>query len=95
MNYTSELKVCGLPLISVVFEKRKTKAPNPAIGFIAIGQYAFGAITISQFGIGIISIFQFGIGALGIFQFGIALASISQFGLNLFTGIGQNILNIL
>jgi len=94
MNYTSDLKICGIPFISIVLEN-KSSPSKPAVGIIAVGQYAIGVVCVSQFGIGILSISQFGIGAFGVFQFGIAIASVSQFGINLFGGIGQRILNIL
>jgi hypothetical protein len=65
MRYTSSLKIAGVPLVSIVLENpvnRRISDIKPAVGIIAIGQYAYGAITISQFGIGIISVSQFGIG---------------------------------
>lgn len=97
MKYTSPLRIAGLPLLSIVLENpvnRSIKEVTPAVGVIAIGQYAFGVITISQFGAGVICVSQFGIGVVGIFQFGLAVVSLSQFGINLIGGHGEYLLNL-
>ena len=84
MNYTSSIKIAGLPLLSVVLENKRISEAKPAVGVIAIGQYAFGIVTISQFGVGVVSISQFGV----------AVLSISQFAVNLIAGHGQNVVNL-
>lgn len=97
MTYTSEVKILGLPLISIVLENPVNKPVSQAkraVGIIAIGQYAYGVVSISQFGVGVICISQFGVGAFGIFQVGIACFSVSQFGVNLFSGYGQIVFNV-
>ena len=94
MNYTSSLKIAGLPLLSVVLENNRISKAKPAVGIIAIGQCAFGLITISQFGVGVVSISQCGVGIIGVFQFGVAGFSIAQFAVNLITGHGQSVINL-
>ena len=97
MRYTSPIQIAGLPLLSIVLEKpvnRSIFEVTPAVGVVAVGQYAFGVITISQFGAGVISVSQFGIGVVGIFQFGLAAVSISQFSINLIGGRGQYLINL-
>lgn len=104
MIYTSPIKIAGLPLVSIVLENKRFSEAKPAVGIIAIGQFAYGIISISQFGAGVICISQFGggivclsqfgIGMIGLFQFGIACSSIAQFAINLFSGHGQFVLNL-
>jgi len=94
MNYTSSLKIAGLPLLSVVLENNRVTEAKPAVGIVAIGQYAFGIITISQFGVGVVSISQFGVGIIGVFQFGVAGFSIAQFAVNLIAGHGHSVINL-
>lgn len=94
MIYTSPIKIAGIPLLSVVLENRKITEAKPAVGIIAIGQYAYGFISISQFGAGVVCISQFGVGLIGVFQFGIAVFSIAQFAVNLITGYGQTAINL-
>src|SRR5689334_20104561 len=97
MNYTSTVKIAGLPLLSIVLENPVNRAFSgikPALGIIAIGQRAFGIITICQFGAGVVCISQFGVGLIGVFQFGVACVSVSQFAVNLVTGYGQDVINL-
>ena len=58
-------------------------APVPAVGVIAIGQFAAGLVSISQCGIGLLSISQFTIAGFAIAQFAIAWEMIAQFGLSI------------
>jgi hypothetical protein len=94
MTYTSPIKIAGLPLVSVVWENKGFREAKPAVGIIAVGQYAYGVVSISQFGAGVFCISQFGVGAVGVFQFGLAGFSISQFAVNLFSGYGQFVFNL-
>ncbi|MBN1409663.1 MAG: hypothetical protein JW969_02390 [Spirochaetales bacterium] len=73
MAYKSRITVFGIPLICV-------SGSEPAVGFIAIGQFAYGFFTLGQFGIGLI----FGIG-----QFMGGFLSIAQFSFGPLLSIGQ------
>jgi hypothetical protein len=66
MNYTSSIKIGSLPLLSVVLDNKRMTEAKPAVGVIAVGQYAYGFITLSQFGVGVICISQFGVGLIGV-----------------------------
>ena len=94
MNYTSSIKIGSLPLVSVVLENKRMTEAKPAVGVIAVGQYAYGFITLSQFGVGVICISQFGVGLIGVFQFGLAAFSVAQFSVNLVSGYGQTVINL-
>ena len=88
-EYKSPLKICGLPLLHISFKYRTMtrrgcySAPVPAVGVIAIGQFAAGLVSISQCGIGLLSISQFTIAGFAIAQFAIAWEMIAQFGLSI------------
>ena len=79
-EYRSKAKLFGLPLLHISFKYLPNRTPIPAVGIIAIGQFAAGLITIAQFGAGIISISQFGAAVIAIAQFAAAYTGIAQFG---------------
>ena len=58
-EYKTKTELFGLPLLHISFKYRQNRVPVPAVGVVAIGQFAAGWVTISQFGIGLVSISQF------------------------------------
>ena len=88
-EYKSEATLFGLPLLHISLKYRRARAPVPAKGIIAIGQFAFGVLTISQFGVGLFSISQFTIAGWAVAQFAIAYNLIAQFGIYLHQGHGE------
>ena len=88
-EYKSEATLLGLPLLHISFKFRPNRVPVPAVGFIAIGQFAGGIFTLSQFGVGLISISQFTIAAYALAQFAVAYSLIAQFGIYIHEGHGQ------
>ena len=89
IEYKSNTRLFGLPLVHVSFKFRPNFVPVPAVGVIAIGQFGMGIINISQFGIGVFSLAQFTIAGFAIAQFGIAHSLIAQVGLYIDKGYGQ------
>ena len=79
-EYKSKAELMGLPILHISFKYRHDRKPVPAVGVIAIGQFAVGILTISQFGVGVISISQFTVGVLSVAQFAAGYAGIAQFG---------------
>ena len=83
-EYKSRAKIFGIPLvhISLRYKRRRKKSgrffPRPAVGIIAIGQFACGIITIAQFGIGLLCMAQFCIAAYAIAQITLAIDAIAQ-----------------
>jgi hypothetical protein len=88
-EYKSKATLLGLPWLHISFKYRPSRAPVPARGVIAIGQFAVGFITISQFGIGIMSISQFTVAAYALAQFAFAYSLIAQIGIYIHEGHGQ------
>ncbi|MBN2546985.1 MAG: hypothetical protein JXB50_14385 [Spirochaetes bacterium] len=80
MVYRSKINIFNLPLISISFTE-------PAVGFIAIGQFGYGFFTLAQFGVGLIfGLGQFMAGAFSIAQFSFGpIMSIGQFALGWFS----------
>jgi hypothetical protein len=93
-EYKSNARFLGLPLVHISFKFRPNLAPVPAVGVIAIGQFAAGILTLSQFGIGIISISQFTVAAYALAQFAFAYSLIAQFGIYIQQGHGQLIISL-
>jgi hypothetical protein len=93
-EYKSGAQILGLPLLHVSFKYRLSRAPVPAKGIIAIGQFAFGVVTISQFGIGVFSVGQFALAGFALAQFAAAYSLIAQFGLYVHQGYGQMITSL-
>lgn len=79
----------GLPLLHISFKYRQNRAPVPAKGVIAIGQFACGIVTVSQFGVGVVSISQFTVAAYALAQFAVAYSLIAQLGIYIHEGHGQ------
>lgn len=94
VEYKSSATLFGLPLLHISFKYHPNRAPVPARGIIAIGQFACGFITLSQFGIGIISISQFAIAGFALAQFAAAYSLIAQFGLFIHAGYGQMVVSL-
>ncbi len=88
-EYKSKATFFGLPLLHISFKYRSNRAPVPAKGIFAIGQFACGFFTLSQFGVGLISISQFTVGVFAVAQFAVANSLIAQFGIYFDQGHGQ------
>jgi zinc-ribbon domain len=88
-EYKSKATIAGLPLLHISFKYRPNRAPVPAKGIIAIGQFACGFFTLSQFGIGVISVSQFTIAGYALAQFAFAYSLIAQLGIYIHEGHGQ------
>ena len=88
-EYKSKMTWCGLPLLHISFKYRPSRCPVPAVGIIAIGQFACGFLTISQFGVGVLSVSQFTIAAYALAQFAVAYSLIAQMGIYVSQGYGQ------
>jgi len=93
-EYKSEATLMGVPWLHISFKYRPDRKPVPAVGVIAIGQFAFGLITISQFGVGLFSISQFTIAGSAVAQFAFAYNLIAQFGIYLHQGRGQLVISL-
>jgi hypothetical protein len=93
-EYKSKLAIVSLPFIHISFKYRPNRTPVPAIGVIAIGQFACGIVCIAQFGIGLVSISQFTIAGFALGQFALAYSLIAQFGLYLGEGHGQFVISL-
>jgi len=87
-EYRSKTELYGVPLLHVSFKYRNFR-PVPAVGIIAIGQFALGVVNISQFGAGIFSLGQFTVSAFALSQFAVAYQAVAQIGLVLDSGWGQ------
>ena len=94
-EYKSEARIGGLPLLHVAFKFRPNRVPVPAIGVIAIGQFACGIVTVSQFGVGLVSIGQFTLAGFALAQFAVAYSLIAQLGLYFHEGRGQAVKNLM
>jgi hypothetical protein len=94
-EYKSKLRLFNMPLLHISFKYSTRRKPIPAIGVIAIGQFAAGIFTLSQFGIGVFSLSQFTIAAYALAQFAIAYSLIAQMGLYVHEGTGQVVKCIL
>lgn len=94
-EYKSAAEILGLPLIHVSFKYRPSRRPVPAVGVIAIGQFAVGVVTLSQFGVGVVSVSQFTIAGFALAQFAVAYSLIAQMGLYVHEGHGQIVRNLM
>jgi len=88
-EYKSKTTLAGLPLLHISFKYRPNRAPVPAKGIIAIGQFACGVFTLSQFGVGLVSVSQFTIAGYALAQFAFAYKLIAQIGIYINEGHGQ------
>ena len=93
-EYKSKACIMGLPLLHISFKYRQNRAPVPAKGFFAIGQFAVGVFTLSQFGVGVVSVSQFTIAGYALAQFAVAWSLIAQIGLYIARGMGQRVWSI-
>jgi hypothetical protein len=93
-EYKSQATLMGLPLVHISF-KYRGRRPVPAVGVVAIGQFACGIITLSQFGVGVVSVSQFTVAGFALAQFGLAYSLIAQMGLYVHEGHGQLVLCLL
>jgi hypothetical protein len=88
-EYKSKATFFRLPLLHISSKYRANGVPVPAVGVIAIGQFACGIFTLSQFGVGIVSISQFTIAIYALAQIAFAYSLIAQIGLYIHEGHGQ------
>src|SRR5581483_61575 len=93
-EYKSEASLFGLPWLHISFKYRSDRKPVPAVGVIAIGQFAFGLITISQFGVGLFSLSQITIAGSAVAQFAFAYNLIAPFGIYLHQGRGPLVISL-
>lgn len=94
-EYKSQTELMGLPLLHISFKYRPSRRPVPAVGVIAIGQFACGIVTLSQFGVGVVSVSQFALAGFALAQFALAYSLVAQMGLYLHDGHGQMVLNLM
>ncbi len=94
-EYKSKATILGLPLLHISFKYRPNRAPVPAKGVIAIGQFACGILTISQFGIGVVSLSQFTVAGWAAAQFAVAYSLVAQFGIYVHEGHGQMVKSLM
>ena len=94
-EYKSQTTFMGLPLVHISFKYRPNRRPVPAVGVIAVGQFACGIFTLSQFGIGLVSVSQFTVAGFALAQFALAYSLVAQMGLYLHEGHGQIVRNVL
>ena len=78
-----------MPLVHISFKFRPNRAPVPAVGVIAIGQFACGIFTLSQFGIGVVSVSQFTVAGYALAQVAVAYSLVAQVGVFVREGHGQ------
>lgn len=93
-EYRTEATLFGLPLLHVSFKFSPNRMPVPAVGVIAIGQFAAGIVTVSQFGLGLFSLGQFTVAVYAMAQFAVAWSCIAQVGLYVERGYGQAVWRI-
>ena len=88
-EYKSEASLLGMPLLHISFKYSPNRAPVPAKGVFAIGQFACGIFTLSQFGVGVVSVSQFTIAGYALAQMAFAYSLIAQLGIYIHQGRGQ------
>lgn len=88
-EYKSKARLFDLPLLHISFKYSPTRRPVPAIGIVAIGQFACGFFTLAQFGIGVVSVSQFTVAGFALAQFAFAYSLIAQIGIYISEGHGQ------
>lgn len=88
-EYKTKATWFGLPLLHVSFKFAPNRMPVPAVGVLAIGQFAAGIVTISQFGVGVFSLSQFTVAVYAVAQFAVAWSCIAQVGLYVDQAVGQ------
>lgn len=93
-EYKTTARLFGLPLLHISFKYGRNRLPVPAVGVIAIGQFAAGIVTIAQFGVGVFSLSQFTLAGYAVAQIALAYACIAQLGLYVERGYGQAVWRI-
>jgi hypothetical protein len=93
-GYRTKTRLFGLPLLDISFRFGPNRMPVPAVGVIAIGQFAAGIVTIAQFGVGVFSLSQFTLAFYAVAQVAIAWSCIAQVGLYVERGYGQAVWQI-
>ncbi len=93
-EYKSKTTIAGLPLVHISFKYRPNRIPVPAVGVIAVGQFACGVVCIAQFSVGFLSISQFTIAAFALAQFAAAYSLVAQVGVYIAEGHGQLVFNL-
>jgi hypothetical protein len=94
-EYKTQAAIGGLPWLHISFKYRPNRVPVPAVGVVAIGQFACGIFTLSQFGLGVVSVSQFAIAGFALAQFAAAYSLIAQIGVYIHEGHGQLVRNLL
>ena len=79
-EYKSKARLFGMPLLHISFKFRPNRAPVPAVGVIAIGQFAAGWFCLGQFCVGLVSVSQFTVALLAVAQFAAGYTGVAQIG---------------
>lgn len=83
--YTSKLKFCGLPLVSVRFgSAHSPDRNNTAVGIVAVGNFAVGIVAVGLISLGLLSVGMISFGllaALGMVSVGTVSIGMSAVGL--------------
>ena len=92
--YQSKIKLLGVPLVHVNSGRDENGRAGRAVGWVAIGDFAYGHIACGGFSVGVIS---FGGAAVGVFSFGgVVLGGLAVGGLGIgfyvFAGLGVGII---
>jgi hypothetical protein len=88
--WRSKASLFGIPLVCISF-CYKNRKPAPAVGILAIGQFAVGIINISQIGVGVFSLSQITLSAFAVAQIAFAYKCIAQIGYAISKSYGQSI----
>lgn len=83
-HYTSRVKICGLPLVSVRFGRDRQPSRNTlAVGIIAIGNFSVGVVSLGLISAGALSLgmISFGLMAFGMVSIGGVAIGLSTVGL--------------
>ena len=90
-EYESRARFAGMPLVHFTAGTHPTTGKSrAAIGWIAIGQYAYGGLAIGQFAVGLVSVGQFSLSLLaGVGQFTTGMIAIGQVAVGGLIGVGQ------
>jgi len=93
-EYKSQATLFGIPLLHISFKYLPGGRPVPALGVVAIGQFACGLLTLSQFGVGLVSVSQITVAGYALAQIGVAYSLIAQVGLYINEGYGQTVKSV-
>lgn len=82
-RYTSKIRICGLPLVSVRFGRDRHPSRNSlAVGVIAIGNFSVGVVSVGLISAGVVSLGMISLGllALGMVSIGWLAVGLSAVG---------------